>query len=142
MMSTMVKARFFWGCLLLTALYGCVGTDPSEAAARERVEKFYEALQNRQFEQALSFYDKTFFVRQSPEDWRAYLEEVQTRLGRLKTTTLANVEVHTLFSGRQFMYTFDTTYDRGGATETLVLFKKIDQDGIRIVAHHIDSAAL
>lgn len=123
-------------------LAGCDKPQASTEHVKGLAEKYWQAVQQANFDEALTFYGKGFFEAQPESAWKARLQEVQAKLGPLKTWRLKDTQINTMFSGRQYMFKFINAYEKGNATETLVFFQQVNEEDVKILAHQIESLAL
>lgn len=127
--------------LLLVQLSGC-----TKEASGETVEviasQFYESIQKKEFDHALSYYEDNFFNLHPRKAWTEHLLEVNNKLGLLKSVKLKHKNTSTVFSGRRFVFVFNNQYEKGLAKETLIFFQHVSKPGIKIQSHKIESSAL
>lgn len=119
-------------CLL--ALGGC-GPSETDMKARGMTERYYQRIQQGQFAEAARFY---------PEKERALAQETlqqnHDRLGALQSFQIGAEEQNTVYSGKFYMFTVDTTYERGHASELLTLKTWVNADDVlTIISHKVDA---
>ena len=131
-------------CLFAAALAfsGCDKPQASADHVKVIADKYWQAVQQGNYNEVLKFYGKSFFQLQPEATWKARLEEIHNKLGSLKTWSLRDSQVNTMYSGRQYMFKFVNAYEKGNATETLIFFQPVDDEAITIVAHQTESLAL
>jgi hypothetical protein len=131
-------------CLFAAALLfsGCDRPQASAEHVKALADKYWQAVQQGKYDEVLKFYGKSFFQLQPEAAWKARLEEIHAKLGSLKTWSLRDSQVNTMYSGRQYMFKFVNAYEKGNATETLIFFQPVDDEAITIVAHQTESLAL
>ncbi|NOY71059.1 MAG: hypothetical protein GXP14_01570 [Gammaproteobacteria bacterium] len=104
--------------------------------------EFFAAIQDENYDKALTFYSDDFFNLQTPEDWRAYLQEIQEKLGGLQKVKLKLQQTNTVLSGRRFIFIFTNQYEKARSKETVIFFQQVRSDDIKIQVHKIESEAL
>lgn len=137
-MSSNASARAI-GIILATiaALSGCGSDGPSEAAVEQFGRGFFSALQSREFDRALTFYDDEFFKTRSREQWKSQLQDMQTRLGDLQAAELKRKQADLRYSGKFYIFEYRVTYAREVAWETVTLFVPNGRDEVRVFGHTI-----
>ncbi len=104
--------------------------------------EFFTAIQDKNYDKALTFYSDDFFNLQTPEDWRAHLQEIQEKLGGLQKVKLKLQQTNTVLSGRRFIFIFTNQYEKARSKETVIFFQQVRSDDIKIQVHKIESEAL
>ncbi|MBK8164183.1 MAG: hypothetical protein IPK65_13920 [Gammaproteobacteria bacterium] len=124
-----------------TAVIACVlvlaacGPSESDMKARGMTERYYQLIQQGQFAEAARFH---------PEKDRALAEDTLRqhleKLGVLQSFQISAEEQNTVYSGKFYIYTVDTSYERGHASELLTLKTWVSaNDSLSIVSHQIDA---
>ena len=115
---------------------GCAKPDPSPNVAREIADKFYQALKQKDFEQALNYYSP----KRSTDEWHFHIQQSREKLGDVTSVTFKRQEVNTTLRGRFFIFDYQVEYSSGqSASEILTLFHKVDEEGTFIVSHSISA---
>lgn len=128
--------------ILASVIGGCDNQQAGGEQVKGLADKFWQTVQQANYDEALAFYGKDFFARQPEAAWKAHLEEIHAKLGALQSWRLKEAQINTTYSGRQYMFKFINAYEKGNATETLVFFQPVDDETVTIVAHQIQSLAL
>ncbi len=123
------------------------GAGEDSAQAEVIVKGYYEAIQQRDFDRALSYCSPFFFERTSREETTKFLTAVNTKLGALvsydRVSWRATQQVgQQLGSGTLVTLLYRVKYDKGEAEETIVLFRPINEATSRIVGYNVSSTAL
>lgn len=116
---------------LLVVLAGC-GATPPAVPVEQVAGRFYEAIKNRDFPTAASYYADTI----PREDRVQELQEIQAAMGDLQTYELKEKLTNTVYSGIRYIYKYRLQYTGGVLTETLVMFENVSGDPIRIEARN------
>jgi len=127
--------------MLLVLLAGCTKETSSESV-EEIATQYYDSIQKKDYDKALSFYADDFFTLEPAAAWLNYLKHVNDTLGNLKKVKLKRKNVSTIFSGRRFVFVFSNQYEKGLAEETVIFFKHTSKPGVKILAHKIESTLL
>lgn len=141
----MRKIHFFFlsmvmGCVSLLA--ACSAPQATGDQARQVVEQFYAALKAADYAGAAGHMDPNFFQREPQEVWIASMKNIADKLGPLQEMKLKESQINTIYSGRQFLYIFINRYEKGNATETVVLLQPLDKKEIKVVAYKVESVHL
>jgi len=104
--------------------------------------EFFVAIQDKDYDKALTFYSDDFFNLMSRESWRDNLKEVQEKLGPLERIKLKLQETNTVLSGRRFIFIFTNHYEKARTKETVIFFQHVSNEDIKIQVHKIESKAL
>lgn len=120
--------------VFLVALAAC-GASESDLKARGMTERYYQLIQQGKFAEATRFY---------PEKDRALAEEMlrqhEEKLGALQSFQISAEEQNTVYSGKFYIFTVDTTYERGQEAETLTLKTWVNADGaLTIISQKLDA---
>jgi len=134
-------------CLVLTGLmFSFVLSGCSKEVEGEVVlplaNEFFLALQEKDYDKALTFYSDDFFNLTSREHWRANLEDIQKKLGKLDTIKLKLQHTNTVLSGRRFIFIYTNHYEKARTKETVIFFQHVSNEDIKIQVHKIESKAL
>lgn len=127
-----IGAVWIFACLL--ALVAC-GPSQSDQMARRMAERYYQLIQHEQLDEAAKFYPE----KDRPL-WLEMLQQNQQKLGALKSYQIGAEEQNTVYSGKFYIYTVDTVYERGDESETLTLKSWVSaNDAITIVSQKLDA---
>ena len=129
------------GLLFSFLLAGC-SKEVEEEAVVPIVNEFFSAIKQKDYDKAMTFYSDDFFNMRSHDDWRAYLQEVQGKLGDLQQVKLKRKQTSTVLSGRRFIFIFSNQYEKARTKETVIFFQQVTSDDIKIQVHKIESKAL
>lgn len=139
------RDTFFIPLLLvvsLAALFaGC--TQYSNVSAVDPMAKaLFEALKNGDLDKVMSMYDDEFFIRFSKEEWRHKLQRLTTELGPIKAYSFRNKQADSRFSGKFYIYQYDTIHEGKNnhetrAKHTITFIQPINSPEIKLVGHMI-----
>lgn len=133
-------------CLAIAFLFlalvaaGC--TQHASVAAVDPIAKeFFEALKNGDLDKAMSMYSEDFFARYPQETWRQRLQRLTAELGPIKSYSFRNKQADTRYSGKFYIYQYDTIHEGGSggqrAKHTVTFIQPVDSDDIKLVGHRI-----
>ncbi len=135
--------------LLVTGVSSGCGIFSGKANAEKEATSFFEAIQDKDFDTAMTFYSPKFFEITPEVDWIQALKGVNTKLGDLENYELTSWSSKTIKmiagteeGGTYYVLQYEVTYSKHPATETLTLFKPTNGDKYSIVGHTINSIAL
>ena len=115
---------------------GCAKSDPPADFAKAKADKFYEALQQQNVDEALTYCSP----KRTKDEWRSVLEHARNKLGTVTSFQFKRQEVNTTLRGRFFIFEYQVEYSGGKrAAETLTLFHKVDEEGTYIVSYKISA---
>jgi hypothetical protein len=114
---------------------GACSPSQNDMKARGMTERYYQLIQQGQFAEAARFY---------PEKDRALaleiLQQNHEKLGALQSFQIGAEEQNTVYSGKFYMFTVDTAYERGQASELLTLKTWVNAgDLLTIISHKLDA---
>ncbi len=104
--------------------------------------ELFTAIQNKDYDKALTFYSKDFFSMMPPNAWMEHLKDINSKLGDLQEIKLNSKTASTIFSGKRFIFIYTNRYKNGLAKETVVFFQNVKKQEIKIHSHKIESALL
>ncbi len=140
-----IRILLFLILLVSIATFGC--SKNSDVTNAEKVaSNLFEAIKNKDFDTAVTFYSPEFFELNPNVNWLEVLINKTNKLGDLSTYELKGWSVTnafgTLESGTYVELKYSVTYSRYPATETLTLLKSSTGSEFSIVAHSINSIGL
>ncbi len=104
--------------------------------------EFFAALQEKNYDKAMTFYSDDFFNLMSREHWLTNLQDIQKKLGDLETVKLKTQLTNTVLSGRRFIFIYTNHYEKARTKETVIFFQHVSNEDIKIQVHKIESKAL
>lgn len=114
---------------------GACGPSENDMKARSMTERYYQFIQQGRFADAAKFY--------AEKDRALALESLQRnqqKLGALQSFQLSAEEQNTVYSGKFYIFTVDTTYEHAQEAETLTLKSWVSaDDAITILSQKLDS---
>jgi hypothetical protein len=127
-----ISATLAFVCLL--TMGGC-GPSESDMKARGMTERYYQLIQQGQFTEAARFYPE----KDRPLALEA-LRQNHEKLGALQSFQIYAEEQNTVYSGKFYMFTVETTYERGHASELLTLKTWVNAgDALTVISHKVDA---
>lgn len=124
-------------------LIGCAPSGPpGDNIAKQKAEAIFTAIEQQDFDRAVSLYPEPFFNVTSRRAWKQRLEGINRQLGALQGYELNDLIVNTVFSGTRYTLEYKTRYTNGEADETLIFFHELNQDQVNLVSHKFESDQL
>jgi len=126
--------------LLLLSACGEKGNPNADSnpVVEEKAAAIFKALQAEDYDAALAQYDEGFFKTQSPEAWRDKLKAVLAERGPLREWHLRRSQADTRFSGKFFLYEYETVHDGNKRLHHLMTFLwPVNDEEIRLLGHKI-----
>jgi hypothetical protein len=122
----MKKVVFIALCLMLIgSATGCSLDKSAETLAVS----YYQAVMNKDYNQAVTYFSSQFFEKTSKADLLSILQNINNKLGDLKSYKLENWGkntrrgVGTVSSGTTYTLKYSAVYSNETDTETLTLFQ-------------------
>jgi hypothetical protein len=89
----------------------------------------------------MAMYSDDFFERFPKESWRQKLQRLTTELGPIKAYSFRNKQADSRFSGKFYIYQYDTIHESGGkekrAKHTITFIQPVNSAEIKLVGHMI-----
>lgn len=126
--------------ILLLLSVGC-SQYASVSSVDPLAKEFFEALKNGNIDKAMAMYSDDFFERFPKESWRQKLQRLTTELGPIKAYSFRNKQADSRFSGKFYIYQYDTIHESGGkekrAKHTITFIQPVNSAEIKLVGHMI-----
>jgi hypothetical protein len=139
--SSLIAEGYVMKTIVTTALFVCLlaigacGPSQGDQRARLMAQRYYELIQQGKFDEAARFYPE-----KDRGMWLDTLQQNQQKLGALKSFQIGEEEQNTVYSGKFYIYTVDTQYERGQESETLTLKSWVSaDDAITVISQKLDS---
>ncbi len=134
--------RTFFTVLLLSLLAACTeGSNPnanSNPVVEKKAAAVFNAMKNGDYDAALAQYDEGFFKMHSREGWRDELKSAMDERGPMTAWHLRRSQADTRFSGKFFLYEYETVHDGNKRLHHLMTFLwPVSEDEIKLVGHKI-----
>ncbi len=124
--------------MLLSA--GC-GQYASVSSVDPLAKEYFEALQAGDLDKAMSMYSEDFFASFPREVWLQKLKRLTAELGPIKAYSFRNKQADSRFSGKFYIYQYDTIHESGGkekrAKHTITFIQPVNSTEIKLVGHMI-----
>jgi len=139
--STPVPSLALAGFLLL--LLGACGEKgnpniDSNPVVAEKAAAVFRAMQAGDYDAVLAQYDEGFFKTQTREGWRDKLKATMDERGPMTAWHLRRSQADTRFSGKFFLYEYETVHDGDKRLHHLMTFVwPVNDDEIRLLGHKI-----
>ena len=134
--------KIFWVFIVAVVLVisGCtLPSSTSDKGVTEKAQAVLEALQSSDVEKIIAHYDENFYVTRSPQQWREELTALFSQHGKVARISMRNKQADTRFSGKFYIYQFDTLHDNDKrARHTLTIIRPVNEpEQVVIVGHQI-----
>jgi hypothetical protein len=133
----------FYRCVIIVLLLLSAGCSQhaSVSSVDPLAKEFFEALKNGNIDKAMAMYSDDFFERFPKESWRQKLQRLTTELGPIKAYSFRNKQADSRFSGKFYIYQYDTIHESGGkekrAKHTITFIQPVNSAEIKLVGHMI-----
>lgn len=107
-----------------------------------KAEALFSSRLNESSQQVLGHYSEAFFAKRSKQSWESYLQSVESKLGRLQKFALRKRQTDTRYSGRFYVFEYQTFYEKGKAWETLTYINPNGAVTADLIAHQIKAKGL
>ncbi|HKI62547.1 MAG TPA: hypothetical protein VKA31_09660 [Mariprofundaceae bacterium] len=121
--------------LLLPILSGCLTQANQGKEAGQIVNTVHQAFHDRNWDLILPLYNKKFFEARSEKQWRDKLQKMTTGIGALKAVKPTFQQKDPRFGGDFYLYGFLLQYEKATISETLTIYKGINEDRMTISGH-------
>jgi len=140
----MRRFGFLIAGLLLVCVGGCQrGPDVTEEAGLKLTQDYLTAIEAGDFDAAFRLCAPEFFSVRSPEEWKAYLLDVQQQMGKFEKVTLQEKMDDRRLSGRFLLFQYSTKYEKGYTKDSITIIDKINtSQPLKIFGHKIESGHL
>lgn len=117
----MTRSTLFATCAILALAVGC-GAVKNKKATEKVVEDYLNAVKAKEFDKTKGMFGEAVFKDISKDDWVKRLTALDKSLGALKSWKQTNWKFNSS-SGKEtvYMIVMETTYEKGGATETFTI---------------------
>lgn len=126
----------------LTLLAACEEQGPSEMQVEKIGTQYFEAIKNKNFDQAVNLYAEEIFATRSRDQWHADLETNAKTMGDLQRYELKNAQSDTRFSGKFYILEYKTFYTKDIAWEILTMVNPVNSNEIKLLGHKIKARGL
>lgn len=113
--------------IMTLALVGVLSGCTVDKSAENLADQYYQSVQNKDYNQALNYFSQSFFDNVSQADWIQILQNMNNKLGDLKSYKLNSwnktsfVGVGSVRSTTTYTLQYKVTYTNETDTETLTL---------------------
>lgn len=123
---------------LCSVLFLAACTPPkSDTEVDEKAEAIMEAYRQGDVDKILTFYGEAFYKARSDTQWRTELTELFEKNGKVETLSFRNKQADTRFSGKFYIYQFDTVHtNKKRARHILTLIRHVENMAEIIVIGH------
>ncbi len=132
--------RWWIGAMLLLLSVACTTTPRDEGRALRLAEQLHTYWQQQQWDALLALYEPSFLASQGRDAWLRSLQQKREKLGELRSYELQSKQVDARFSGDFYIYVYRLRFQHGALRETLTIYKKLNQDALRVVGHVLRDA--
>ena len=101
-------------------------------------QEFFTALKANDLDGAMAFYSKDFFKSRPQEQWRTHLAQLLQQHGPIDKISLRNKQADTRYSGKFYIYQYDTVHGSKRLKHILTFVRPVDSDEVKLVGHKIN----
>lgn len=141
MKRTLLKVIF--STFLLTLMSACSFSDARDEEAAQLIEAYVNAVNDQDYEKALSMVSDEFLQERGHDGWIEYYKKVHNTLGKVTKVKLKKKLSDARYSARFYMFQYANTYENGLGKELITVVQRINTDEpLKIGAHKYDSSKL
>ncbi|MDH5323920.1 MAG: hypothetical protein OEZ68_03025 [Gammaproteobacteria bacterium] len=100
--------------------------------------EYFTALHDNDMDKVMAFYSKDFFKSRPEPQWRERLGGLLQQYGPVKTVSFRSKQADTRYSGKFYIYQFDTVHDQKRVKHILTYVRPVDSDEVKLVGHKIN----
>jgi len=125
--------------LMLGCSPGGTGQSVDERIADDLVKAFFNDFVSGDSDKLLSYYSEEFLRMTPKEQWQKHLQELFTKYGKAKSFSIAGRQVDTRFSGKFYIYRYDTRHNNNKRLKHIITFRRpVDAETkLLLVGHKI-----
>lgn len=124
-------------CLLVLGLSACQSPVDSGPNADAIVKAYFEDFVKGDVEKLLTYYSDEFYKMYPKETWRTKLQDLFKKYGKAHSYSIATRQADTRFSGKFFIYRYDTRHDNNKRIKHIVTFlRPVDAAGTVVLVGH------
>ena len=127
-----MRRLLFAACILLS---GCLAQADQQQEAQALVEKLHTAMSQQDWDAATSLYDKRFLATHPPRAWRAQLQELFAKQGKIVDIKPTFQQKDPRFGGEFYIFGYRLKCEHGTVKETITVFHPVDGDTLTITGH-------
>jgi hypothetical protein len=132
--------------LILGLVASCADEIEDKTIAEDAAKSYFNAIRDKDFDKALTFYSPEFFKRTSHEVWLQTLKTMNAKLGDLKSYELIDwrfqKNIGMVSNDTFYLMKYKVIYSKYSAEERLDFIKPASGDEIKIIGHSINSEGL
>ncbi len=107
------------------------------------VDEYFQALNQKDFDKALSYYSPEFFKTTSREKWLEALKTVNSKLGDYKAKELTYGKSQRYYGANMLIVLdYSVSYSKNTSQEYFSLIKSLVTKDVKILSHTISSTGL
>ncbi len=125
--------------LMMLMLASCTPYQANQQAdAAKMLDRLYAAIDQQDWDTALSLYGKRFFKEYPREHWKKQLQELRANLGHVKGRELNFSQRDAKYRYDAYIFSYTVHYEKGDTRDLITIYKAVDEKtGLHIVAHVI-----
>jgi len=137
-----MKAITTAALVMALLLSGCITRADQQVEAQQMVHQLYTALQQQDWDTALSLYGKQFYSGgMSRKMWRKRLIHLQQTLGPMKDRSLIFSQHDPRFRYDAYIFSYHVHYAKGSTKDIITIYNPVDGNQLHIVGHKITESA-
>ena len=141
MRQRVVKGLF--GIMLVLAMFACTpmdsGPSADEIIADDLVKAYLEDFEKGDIDKLMTYYSDEFTRMIPDEEWRKHLQHIFDNYGKATSYALAGKQVDTRFSGKFYIYRYNTRHNNNKRIKHIFTFRRPveAQTKLLLVGHKI-----
>jgi hypothetical protein len=114
---------------------GCLYDANNQSEADQLVNRYHTLLKAGDVDGILALYNDVFFAEHNRKAWRAALLKQQKEYGVLQQVRQVYTQKDPRFRGDYYIYGYTLVFEHGKVSETITVFKGIEDDTLTIAGH-------
>jgi hypothetical protein len=123
-------------CAVILLLGAC--NPPQQAAQVDHLPmELLQSLKSNDLEKAMTYYSPEFFKTRPEQKWRERLNQLLRDNGPITTISFRNKQADTRFSGKFYIYQYDTVHGKKRIKHIFTFVRPVDSEEVNLVGHKI-----
>lgn len=113
---------------------------PQRAVKVDHLPKeLFQALQDNELDKVMKYYSEDFYKSRPQEYWRDHLSKLLQQYGPVTKVSFRNKQADTRYSGKFYIYQYDTVHGTKRIKHILTFVRPVDSDEVKLVGHKINT---
>jgi len=132
-----MHTRFYLTLIILFLLTGCLTQANQQQQADQIIHKFHQAIQQKQWDKAIQFFNPDFFKNEPEKRWQQHYSQLEKKLGKIISFHIASKSKDPRFGGDFYIYIVSVRHEHGFSHETVTIIKGLDDTPLAISGYQI-----